>query len=523
MERSVHVFEIPEEESPSSLLEAVASEFGGRERPVSSETVTYLDTFDGRVRVSGDELLFRRNGTGRALVWQRASLGAERTDAEAAPSFGRELPSAEPWDDLRKRVGARRLGTVVELAREARLLDVLDAEQKTVCRLRLEETRARAPETVAWTPLPASLAIEGLRGYDEEADRIERFVRFQLGLAEREGGELGLARAALGLAEPSDPLEPLERLAGDMPAGGAVRFALRALLETISRNERGTLERLDVEFLHDFRIGVRRTRAVLRELGSVFSKTARTHYLGEFRWLGRSTGPARDLDVLILELQTTSQRLEPDESMLLYPLIAAARRAAVEQHARLRSELEGGRYRNLVRNWRDFLEFPQKSELHVAAAKDLIVDRVVRRVDKRVRRVVKSGKAVTPETPAEVLHALRIDCKRLRYLLEVFRALFDRKGTRRVVKRLKGLQDCLGGFQDAQIHADFIQVLCRSPLFEPLEDKRVESTLAVGRLVQRLHDRQSFERERFAERFERFRECLPRGGFDRFAEPEEAS
>ncbi|MFC1662475.1 CHAD domain-containing protein, partial [Gemmatimonadota bacterium] len=47
-------------------------------------------------------------------------------------------------------------------------------------------------------------------------------------------------------------------------------------------NEVGMLKNLDSEFLHDFRVAVRRTRSGLTQLKGVFPPSARPSRLGKF-------------------------------------------------------------------------------------------------------------------------------------------------------------------------------------------------------------------------------------------------
>ena len=57
-----------------------------------------------------------------------------------------------------------------------------------------------------------------------------------------------------------------------------------------------------------------------------------------------------------------------------------------------------------------------------------------------------------PDTPAEQVHDLRKDAKKLRYLLECFGSLLPKSPRKQFVKRLKALQDNLGEHQDAEVH-----------------------------------------------------------------------
>ena len=87
---------------------------------------------------------------------------------------------------------------------------------------------------------------------------------------------------------------PLE---ADMRADASLRKILRVLFATMEINEQGTIDDLDTEFLHDFRIAVRRTRSALNQVKSVFPEHSRTRFAKHFAWLGDITTPTRDLDV----------------------------------------------------------------------------------------------------------------------------------------------------------------------------------------------------------------------------------
>jgi CHAD domain-containing protein len=107
---------------------------------------------------------------------------------------------------------------------------------------------------------------------------------------------------------------------------------------------------------------------------------------------------------------------------------------------------------------------------------------------------------------------LRIECKKLRYLLEFFRSLCHPDDVERVVKSLKRLQDNLGDFNDLQIQRETLKRFAEEMVAEGCAT--VESLMAMGRLVERLELRQAEERSRFTKRFAAF-DALPMG--ERFA------
>jgi CHAD domain-containing protein len=65
-------------------------------------------------------------------------------------------------------------------------------------------------------------------------------------------------------------------------------------------------------------------------------------------------------------------------------------------------------------------------------------------------QVVRSYETVIEGAPIETLHALRIDCKRLRYSLEFFREVLAPEAED-VIKEVVTIQDHLGDLHDADV------------------------------------------------------------------------
>jgi len=61
-----------------------------------------------------------------------------------------------------------------------------------------------------------------------------------------------------------------------------------------------------------------------------------------------------------------------------------------------------------------------------------------------------------PNPSPELLHALRIACKRLRYTLEFFREVLS-PSTKALIKQIVALQDHLGNLQDAVVASDILR------------------------------------------------------------------
>jgi CHAD domain-containing protein len=160
----------------------------------------------------------------------------------------------------------------------------------------------------------------------------------------------------------------------------------------------------------------------------------------------------------------------------------------------------------LIRHWREFLEAPLPDDPALPEAKRPVREVASERIARCFRRVLKKGRAIKDDSPPARFHRLRIECKKLRYLLEFFRSLYDPHDVEPVVKSLKRLQDNLGDFNDLQIQRETLKRFAQEMVAE--DCATVESLMAMGRLVERLEVRQAKERSRFTKRFANF-DALP--------------
>ena len=104
-----------------------------------------------------------------------------------------------------------------------------------------------------------------------------------------------------------------------------------------------------------------------------------------------------------------------------------------------------------------------------------------------------------PESPAEALHELRKQCKKLRYLMEFFQSLFPKEQIKQLIKILKGLQDNLGEHQDLEVQEHTLKDFSKEMMVAA--GVPAETLLAMGILVQDLDNRRQCARDadRFAE------------------------
>jgi CHAD domain-containing protein len=289
-------------------------------------------------------------------------------------------------------------------------------------------------------------------------------------------------------------------LAYDQRADAAAVAVLRRLLDVIGENMEGSISGEDPEHLHQLRIAVRRTRTVQRQLAAVFGPAELPGFRAEFRWLQQATGPARDLDVYVEDLDSLREMLPIQMRGDLDPLVPVLGHSRLAARADMARALRSVRASDLFEDWDRMLESMVERSRHDRAAAGLPIGAVAgRRIRKVYKRIVTMGRAVEPSSPAEDYHELRKKGKELRYLLELFGVkLFDEAAVTPFVRSLKALQDLLGRHQDREVQIAMLRSSAEEVATLPGGG---DACMAMGALVERLRVDEQAARDEFAERF----------------------
>ncbi len=496
-------FRLPHGRSAKQLERDLGARFSVAPASEKTETKTFHDSFDWRIHRGGGIYETTGSGAGRVHLWREtAGRVRHRLRHPSDPGFPADLPPGPLREGLQRVLSMRRLLPLVELETRVRTLAVLDAEEKTTLRLRIEFCSSAVPGSGGVHELEPRVRIAPVRGYEAERKRVASFLQENCGLVPDAAGEVEYALGPLGRA-PGDYTSKFQ-LALDpaMPAAESARSIHRTLLETLLRNEEGTRRDLDSEFLHDFRVSIRRTRSALTQIPGVYPALDVERFKEEFRWLGLETGTTRDLDVYLLKMGIYKQGLPEDVRDDLDPLEEFLRRKQRLAHERLVEVLDSERYRRLVEQWRSFLAEPPAGGLLAPHAERPIREVASERIWRVYRRMVKRGRGVGDDMPAEALHDIRIRGKKLRYLLEFFRSLYPGEEVGELVGELKSLQDNLGDFNDYRVQRQSLQKFAVEMAEEG--SAPLQTQLAIGRLLAQLEAGQAAERSRFAKRFDRF-------------------
>jgi CHAD domain-containing protein len=258
-----------------------------------------------------------------------------------------------------------------------------------------------------------------------------------------------------------------------------VRASLDQRLRALLTHEPGTRTGEDIEDLHQMRVAVRRMRATLKAARPLLDAAWSDDLRAELGWLGGALGPVRDLDVLLLRLHREIASLPADEQNAGGALLDALERERTTARAAMLEALTAPRYFGLLERLAETVSAPLPTPAPGDAPQPALVDLVRAEARKLRRAVEKAG----DNPPDEVLHALRIRGKRVRYTGELvapsLRGTPAGKQVKRLLSATTALQEVLGDHQDACVAEQRIRGLLAGLDVTP------DTVFVAGRLVER--------------------------------------
>ncbi|HEU0127191.1 MAG TPA: CHAD domain-containing protein [Pseudonocardiaceae bacterium] len=222
----------------------------------------------------------------------------------------------------------------------------------------------------------------------------------------------GVRRSA-PLAELIDLAAPVRCRPSD-PTVHQVRAALDLRLRALLAHDPGTRLGEDPEQLHQMRVALRRMRATLRAARPLLDRTWADELRAELGWLGRALGPVRDADVLIERLRGRAAAFDGTSRQAAETLIQTLVDEREAARVEMLTALDSDRYTTLLRRLAAAVSEPLPTARGSSEGPALV--QLVRTEFRRLRKAVRR---VGDEPPDEVLHALRIQGKRLRYTGEL--------------------------------------------------------------------------------------------------------
>jgi CHAD domain-containing protein len=202
------------------------------------------------------------------------------------------------------------------------------------------------------------------------------------------------------------------------------------------------------------RVATRRLRSALRLLGPYLGTPLAEPVNEGLRRLARVLGAVRDMDVALIKIEAYRQGLPAERTPGLEPLVATWRHRRTLAHVRLMRYLDGHAYATLHDRMSALLQALQGKERQVPEEQQ--VGQIAPRMVYLYWKATRAYTVLLPHATAELMHLLRIDCKRLRFALEFFGDALPPE-IAGLVDEVVRLQDHLGTLRDEIVAMEMIE------------------------------------------------------------------
>jgi inorganic triphosphatase YgiF len=380
----------------------------------------WLQTLKGGGQVSAG--LHQRN------EWEMP-VSSEQLDFEALKQSGGELPSG-----VQKRLQPV---FVTEFSRSIRLVNYEGAEIE----LCMDSGEIRAGQSSC--PI-SEVELELKSGEPQQLFKLALALLDIVPLQVEHTSKAEYGYLLFTAANPSVSKAKFPPLKKSQSIASALQSLIAACLSHVQSNVPGALLKLDQEYLHQVRVGLRRLRVVLSIAQRFHADAELAALRGEVATLCVELGRSREWDVFVTQtLAPICTRLP--EHAGLREVLAVSERARKKQHAGMETSLASQDFQRLLLRFGAWMH-----GVEVQATETTLAQFAAQTLARRNKSVFKHGNALVGEDAAQ-LHALRIACKKLRYSTEMFASLFADGNRKQYEDSLSDLQDILGTLNDLAV------------------------------------------------------------------------
>ena len=494
MEKSI-TFALLEDQDNQDLIHAISESYQFVHDPPITAKESYFDSFDWLLH-NENLVLLKQDDTYCLKDLKSFKVVAEcLLEHDGVVRFWWDFPDCEIAALLKSCLDVRALLPFLEIEKRREKLHILNGDEKTVLRVYLDEINPKTDSSTQKTI--RTITLEPVRGYLKEFRDFHRFIK-----------ETHVAEPCENLfnmmlkpspRKPGDYSSKMKvALTSEMSGNIAARKIFLYLLNVMKHNEEWVISDMDTEFLHDFRVAGRRTRSALSQIKDVLPQEL-DRFKQDFRELGQSSNKLRDLDVYLHTKEEYISMLPVDLRQGLDPFFIDLKKQREKELKGFTEMLRSEFYRQLTTDWEAFLVSDADYGRKPANAEKPVITLAREFILRRYTKIMKDGEKIDNDSPDEKLHNLRIQCKKLRYLMEFFASLFPSDEIALLTKQLKRFQDNLGEFNDLSMQQDTL-----NEYLDTIDPKSDQSTLiaaAIGGLIMNLNTRQQHVRAEFSDRF----------------------
>jgi len=491
---------LPVSMTKKSFQDTLQKQFLFRETGNNSDEFTLLDSFGWGLYFNGLTAIRQKN---QIMLWRQDNL----FDPEQAQiidntnincKFWWQLFKTESSDDdqnaadlkntLKKALDLRAIMPVYDGILKIQQFNLQNNDGKILVHGQFISVHAADSPRI---PLIRQVKLIPVTGYHTEHKQAIELLN-ELGGFKPQSAPMNTLFSALGINPQPFTIKPKLAISKQTPSRTAISIIIATLIEKQRLTENGIIKDIDTEFLHHFRVALRMIRAAVAQLKVVFPEQDVIDLKDRFGALARNTNLLRDIDVFILEKEYYLGLIPKSMRDGLIPMFDDFEKNRKTEVKRISKWLSGKTYQQEITKL-ESLFINGYSALETQWSEKPCIDLAINKIQKRYKVIQKAAASITSDTPDEAIHSIRIDCKKLRYLLYFFGDLFDKKQVKIAANHLKSLQDKLGIFNDLSVQGEFLENYLYKIEHKP--EKDILLIAALGGLIAILHSKQLQERQ----------------------------
>ncbi|MCW8929726.1 MAG: CHAD domain-containing protein [Gammaproteobacteria bacterium] len=485
-------FLLPDNLTKKHFLDTLKENFTIKQVENVTEPFSILDTFEWGLYQNN--LMAIRHKDQSISLWDESNLFDDESlleikDINASSKFWWDFPDSEAKETLKPILKLRALSPVYKGILKTEQLNLQDDEGKILVFCQLisiyEPERPR-------TPVMRQVRISPVTGYTKEYGQAVKLLR-ELEAFKPTLPPLESLLGAIGISPQLYTVKPQLYFPATMPSRSAVSSIIATMIEKQRLTEHGIIKDIDTEFLHHYRVAIRMVRAAIVQLKEVFPPQDVAVLKQRFGDLARETNYLRDIDVFILDKERYMSLLPESMRDDLLPMFSDFEKNRQTEAKRISRWIGSRVYRQEIDELQS-LFINGYSAVETQWSEKPTIELAVTKIQKTYKKIYKAALKINSNTPDDEIHNIRIDCKKLRYLLYFFGSEFKKKKLKVVLNHLKSLQDKLGVFNDLTVQGEFLKKYLIQMEHKPKKDIMLIASL--GGLISTLYTMQVLERDK---------------------------
>ncbi|MFA7026668.1 MAG: CHAD domain-containing protein [Sulfurovum sp.] len=215
----------------------------------------------------------------------------------------------------------------------------------------------------------------------------------------------------------------------------------------------------DVEALHQFRIHMRKLRALLQEFEYFFDTKWLKKHKKVLAKLMEKTNEKRDNDVALIDINTFEKKLGSKNKKSF----DALKNSLQEKEEKFEKKLiifMGGE--PLSSELMVLCQDSNAGEIYHESAQQPLILVAITVIRQRIQEIISKGEELREDSPKIAYHKLRIQFKRLRYLFELLAPIIPQEKLDNALNHLKKIQTILGEINDLQVQQKELKSFCKN-------------------------------------------------------------